>query len=190
MSDKIELNKMTIPPLETLLSATESATETKNEAGQSIDKIRDIIFGGQMRDYEIRFASIENRLKRESLRLRQEMEERMNALEKLVLREFETLNNKLQLEKKERDESLLTIESLLKKADDLLSHRLGNLENKSLEEIRILRNQAHEDVKNIRASVHALREELTSQIERDIDTLRKSKVDKAAIAALFTGGTL
>jgi iron-sulfur cluster repair protein YtfE (RIC family) len=159
-----------------------------SEGNQNVDKIRDIIFGGQMREYDVRFAAVENRLIKESTRLRQDMEERMDSLENLVLREFETLNNKLQLEKKERNESLLSAESLLKKAHDLLSQRLGDLENKNLEEIRKLRNQEHEDIKNLRSNLHELREELSSHIDREIDALRKSKVDKAGIAALFAGG--
>jgi coenzyme F420-reducing hydrogenase alpha subunit len=176
-----------------LLAAPERSTlfESENgQSGQSVDKIRDIIFGGQMREYDARFAAVENRLNKESTRLRQDMSERMDSLENLVLREFETLSNKLQTEKKERNESLLTIESLLKKADDLLNQRLGDVENKGLEEVRKLRSQEYEDIKSLRSSLHDLREELNSQIEREIDALRKSKVDKAGIAALFAGGNV
>lgn len=188
MSEKIELSQNNIPHIAAALSAPERTSRSENETGQSVDKIRDIIFGGQMREYEARFAAVENRLVKESSRLRQDMEERMNSLENLVLREFETLSNKLQTEKKERNESLLTVETLLKKADDLLNQRLGDAENKSLEEIRKLRNQEYEDIKNLRKSLLDLREELNNQMEREIDSLRKSKVDKAGIAALFAGG--
>lgn len=188
MSDKVELNKNNIPHIAATLSAPERSASTENQSGQSVDKIRDIIFGGQMREYEARFAAVENRLIKESSRLRQDMEERMNSLENLVLREFETLSNKLQLERKERNESLLGIETLLKKADDLLSQRLGDVENKSMEELRKLRTQEYEDIKSLRNNLLDLREELNSQIEREVDALRKSKVDKAGIAALFAGG--
>lgn len=188
MSEKLELNKPNIPHIAAALSAPERLSNVENETGQSVDKIRDIIFGGQMREYEARFAAVENRLIKESSRLRQDIEERMNSLENLVLREFETLSNKLQLEKKERNESLLTVETLLKKADDLLNQRLGDVETKNLEEIRKLRTQEYEDIKSVRNNLLDLREELNSQIEREIDSLRKSKVDKAGIAALFAGG--
>ena len=184
MSEKIELNK----PIAAVLSASERSSHSENENVQSVDKIRDIIFGGQMREYEARFTAVENRLIKEAARLRQDTEERMNALENLVLREFEALSHKLQQEKKERNESLLTVETLLKKADDLLNQRLGEVENKNLEEVRKLRNQEYEDIKHLRKSLLDLREELSSQIEREIDALRKSKVDKAGIAALFAGG--
>lgn len=193
MSEKIEQNKNNmphnLPHIAAALVAPERAAHSENETGQSVDKIRDIIFGGQMREYEARFTAVENRLIKEATRLRQDTEERMSALENLVLREFETLSNKLQLEKKERNESLLTIETLLKKADDLLNQRLGDVENKSMEEVRKLRTQEYEDIKSLRNNLLDLREEMNTQIEREIDSLRKSKVDKAGIAALFAGGT-
>lgn len=187
MSEKLEPNKPNLPHIAAALSVADRSSHSENETGQSVDKIRDIIFGGQMREYEARFSAVENRLIKESSRLRQDMEDRMNALENLVLREFEALSNKLQLEKKERNESLLTVETLLKKSDDLLNQRLGDVENKNLEEVRKLRTQEYEDIKSLRNSLLDLREELSSQIEREINLLRKSKVDKAGIAALFAG---
>lgn len=189
MSEPIQSTKNTSSAIATNLSVPEQQLDSSKDIGnQSVDKIRDIIFGGQMRDYETRFTMVENRLIKESNRLRHDMEERMNSLENLMLHEFEALTNKLQVEKKERNESLLTIESTLKKADDLLNQRLGDVENKSREEVRKLRSQEYEDIKTLRANLHELRDELNSQIEHEIDTLRKSKVDKAGIAALFAGG--
>lgn len=158
------------------------------DSSQNVGKIRDIIFGGQMREYDNRFTSIEERLNKESLRLRQDIEQRMNSLETLLQSEFEALTDKLRLEKKERNDSLLSIESTLKKANELLSQRLGDLENKSLDEMRKLRNQEHEDIKSLRSNLQQLREETNAQFEKELDILRKTKVDRSSVAALFAGG--
>jgi len=174
--------------------AEEVSTLTQNTAAPStdnshnVDKIRDIIFGGQMREYDNRFAWIEERLSKENLHLRQDMELRISSLETLVQDEFEALSNKLRLEKKERNDSFLSIESTLKRADELLHQRLSELENKSLDEFRKLRNQEHEDIKNLRSSLHQLREETNAQFEKEIEILRKTKVDRSSVAALFAGG--
>ncbi len=180
--------KKTETTQENVTPAATTASEAEN--GQNVDKIRDIIFGAQMREYDTRFMAIEERLNKEAAHLRQDMEQRMSSLETLVRREFETLASKLEVEKKERNESLLSIESSLKKADDLLKQRLGDLENKSLDEVRKLRNQEHEDIKGLRDNLHKLREETNSMLEKELDVLRKTKVDKASVAALFAGGSL
>ncbi|MDQ7091856.1 MAG: hypothetical protein Q9M50_14665 [Methylococcales bacterium] len=160
------------------------------DGAQNINKIRDILFGAEMRKNNSRFSSLEVNLSKESAHLRDDMEQRMSSLENLIQREFETLSDKLDLEKKERQKSLSSMESSLKKADDLLNQRLDELENKSLDEIRKLRNQEHENVKGLRQNLHQLREETNALIEKELDILRKTKIDKASIASLFASDNL
>ena len=48
----------------------------------SVDQIRDILFGAQMRDYEERFSALEARLIEEARLLREDIQKRFQALEK------------------------------------------------------------------------------------------------------------
>src|SRR5215813_12449769 len=59
--------------------------------GQNVDKIRDILFGAQMRDYDKRFARLEDRLMKDAEALRDEMRKRLDALESYVKQEAEAL---------------------------------------------------------------------------------------------------
>lgn len=165
-------------------------TEIDIDGAQNINKIRDILFGTEMRKNNSRFHSLEASVNKEAAHLREDMELRMSSLESLIQREFETLTDKFELEKKERQKSLLSVESSLKKADDLLNQRLGELENKSLDEIRKLRNQEHENVKGLRQNLHQLREETHTLLEKELEILRKTKIDKASIASLFASDSL
>ncbi len=165
-------------------------TEIDIDGAQNINKIRDILFGAEMRKNNNRFSSLETNLIKESVHLRDDMEQRMDSLETLIQREFETLTDKLELEKKERQKSLLSIESSFKKANELLNQRLDELENKSLDEMRKLRNQEHENVKGLRQNLHQLREETNTLLEKELDILRKTKIDKASIASLFASDNL
>lgn len=181
----MDINK----PEESPVVAQNATVPASPDSSQNIDKVRDLIFGGQMREYDNRFAWLEERLTKETLHLRQDMELRINSLETLVQDEFEALSNKLRLEKKERNDSFLSMELNLKRADELLSQRLSDMETKSLEEFRKLRNQEHEDIKSLRASLHQLREETNAQFEKEIEQLRKTKVDRSSIATLFAGSS-
>src|SRR4051794_5479853 len=64
----------------------------------NIDKIREIIFGGQMRDYSKRFATLETRVIKESVELREDTRKRFEVLEMFIKREFEALSERLQTE--------------------------------------------------------------------------------------------
>jgi hypothetical protein len=47
-----------------------------SESGASVDKIRDILFGSQLKNYEARFARLEENLVRETVELKETMQRR------------------------------------------------------------------------------------------------------------------
>src|SRR5437879_3236643 len=56
----------------------------------NVDKIRDILFGNQMRDYETRFARLEETVAKETAEMRESSRRRFDQLEQYIKREFET----------------------------------------------------------------------------------------------------
>jgi hypothetical protein len=156
------------------------------EGGQNINKIRDILFGADMRKNDSRLDSLEARFNKESEHLRADMEQRMDSIEMLIKSEFETLVDKLQFEKTDHEKNLLILDGALKTANTLLNQRIGALESRSLDEIRKLRHQEHDDIKNLRQNLQKLREETEAFLEKELDILRKTKIDKASIASLFS----
>src|SRR6201982_3364027 len=61
------------------------------EEGANVDKIRDILFGSQMRDYEKRFARLEETLVKETVEIRETNRRRFDQLEAYMKKEFEAL---------------------------------------------------------------------------------------------------
>ena len=55
--------------------------DADSAAGGNLDKVRDLLFGGQMRDYDRRFARLEERLVKETTELRDDVKKRLGALE-------------------------------------------------------------------------------------------------------------
>ena len=64
--------------------------------GANVDKIRDILFGSQMRDYDKRFVRLEERLAKASDALRDDLKKRFDSLESFVQQEVESLHQRLQ----------------------------------------------------------------------------------------------
>jgi hypothetical protein len=52
--------------------------------GANVDKIRDILFGSQMRDYDKRFGRLEERLAKAADALREDLKKRFDSLESFV----------------------------------------------------------------------------------------------------------
>ena len=91
-------------------SARQKAEKGRSEAprgkdaseAESVDKIRDILFGHQMRDYDKRFKRLEERLLNEIKELREATSKQMESVEAFIKKEIELLNQQL---KAEQDQS-------------------------------------------------------------------------------------
>ena len=68
----------------------------------NIDKVRDLLFGGQMRDYDRRFTRFEERLVQESTELKEDVRKRLLALEQFVKQETASLADRIKAENSDR----------------------------------------------------------------------------------------
>src|SRR5271157_4356339 len=102
-------------------SGVEAAVaETAEASGASVDKIRDILFGSQIKNYESRFARLEETLARETAELKETMRRRFESVEGFFRKEADSLSVRLKAEREERTETLKNIARELKTASDAL----------------------------------------------------------------------
>lgn len=163
-----------------------SAANGELREGANVDKIRDILFGSNMREYEKRFARLEERLTKSSEALREDLKKRFDSLESYVRQEMESLNQRLKAEKSERSDSLKeltretrdtskTLEKKLSQLEDQLSSAQGDLRGRILEQSKTLSNE-----------IQKSKQELEVSLEREATALRNDKTDRATLADLFT----
>src|SRR5579862_3473204 len=76
-----------------------------SERDGNVDKIRDILFGSQMRDYDRKFAMLEERLMKETADFREDVKRRFATLEAFIKGEIEALDAAQKAEKTERTEA-------------------------------------------------------------------------------------
>lgn len=157
-------------------------------AGEEADvgRIRDIIFGNQMRDYERRFGDLFSQLEAETNRIKTEVERRLDKFEAFIRTEFEQLNLQIGKERSDRVESVEQIERSIvgtqKSASDKLS-RLDEQFSKSAVEIRKL---MHDQVTELSAHASKLHEESGSRLKSESKRLRQDKVGRADLAELLS----
>ena len=72
-------------------SGSKSSDSGADEADANVDKIRDILFGQHIRDYDNRFATLEKRLTDSIDKTSRDIEKRLERLDSLTRREFEKL---------------------------------------------------------------------------------------------------
>src|SRR5271165_2770980 len=154
--------------------------------GGNVDKIRDILFGSQMRDYETRFASLEETLLKETAEIRESNRRRFDQLENYIKAEFEAIQTRLKSEREERSDMGGQHSRELKEASEALGRRLRDLDDRSAAVERDLRAQLLNHSKDLGEQLRARHDEIATLLEKRFQELRHGKTDRAALATLFT----
>jgi uncharacterized protein (DUF342 family) len=165
---------------------TNAVGEEEPREGANVDKIRDILFGSQMRDYDKRFARLEERLTRDAETHREELKKRFDALEAFVRQEAESLGQRLKAEKSERLESLKELSREVRDSNKALEKKLAQLEDAMAKGTTELRTRILEQSKSLSAEIGEKHRELSSVLDRDVQALRAEKTDRETLADLLT----
>jgi hypothetical protein len=152
----------------------------------SLDKVRDILFGSQARDYEKRFARLEERLTKESSDLKNDVKRRFDMLESYIKRELETLGERLRGEQNERHDATTQLSGDVKQMSINFERRASQLDELLMRIQRELRDQMLEQSKDLSDDIRQKHESLLQSLERESQDIRFEKTDRSALASMFT----
>jgi phage host-nuclease inhibitor protein Gam len=169
-----------------MMSADLDRSQVLRGGGGNVDKIRDILFGSQMRDYESRFARLEETLVKENAEIRETNRRRFEQLESYIKKEFESLQARLKAERDERLDGATQHSRELKDLNDALSRRIRDLDDRSSGVERELRGQLMDQARQLTDEIRATQDQIVSVLEKRYHELKDGKTDRAALATLFT----
>jgi hypothetical protein len=152
----------------------------------NIDKIREILFGGHMRDYDRRFSRVEEQLLKESLELREDTRKRFEALEAFVKAEFAALTDRLQAEQRTRDDAVSGLWRGVQESSQALSAKLGEAQEQTARAHSALRQQILSQSQDLSDEMRRKQDEITALIQREIADLNHGKADRSSLATLLT----
>jgi DNA anti-recombination protein RmuC len=152
----------------------------------NVDQIRDILFGGQMRDYERRFLELEERIRREADKLRADLLKRMEHLEALGREQHEQLQTQAQRSDRDRREAEDSLEQRLQAQGKSLKADLLALEQKQDHDVQQLRDRLHRSNNEAAEALRERAEELLAELQRVGTQLRDDKVARQELAGFFS----
>ena len=151
----------------------------------NIDKIREIIFGGHMRDYDKRFTRLEARLIKEAADLRDDTKRRFEVLEMFIKREFEALTERLQTEQRHREEAVQSLSHALTETGQTLEAKLVQFDESSARAQRDLRTQILDQSRSLSEEIRLKHAEMSSALEREVAELNDDKPSRSHLASMF-----
>jgi hypothetical protein len=152
----------------------------------NVDKIRDILFGSQMRDYEARFARLEEALVKETVEIRETNRRRFDQIEAYIKKEFEAVQVRFKSERDERLDTASLHSRELKELGEALSRRIRDLDDRSSSVERDLRSQLMQQARDLTDEMVRSHDEIATLLDKRVRELTDSKTDRAALATLFT----
>ena len=153
---------------------------------RNVDQIRDILFGGQMRDYERRFQELIQRLEQETTRLRDDFERRSGAIERRLDEQVERLSKQLRQEIADRGQTSDDLESRLQQATRSARTETGNAIALLQQEVALGDERLRNAVAELRAAIQQIGDSGSAAIAGTRDELRTEKVSRDDLAALLT----
>jgi DNA anti-recombination protein RmuC len=167
-------------------AARKAAAEAEAAGGGNLEKIRDILFGAQVHDFEKRFARLEERLMKETSDARAETRKRFESLESFIKKEIESLGERLKAEHEERSEAGKEISRELRDTSRNLDKRIAQLDELTTKNQRELRQQVLDQSKALMEEIRLRNRETTTTLTKEITELRTAKADRAALAGMLT----
>ncbi len=162
-----------------------AVAETAEASGASVEKIREILFGSQIKNYEARFARLEEALSRETAEIKDTMRRRLDSLEEFFKKETESLAARLKAERDEREEVLNGISRELKTASAQLSKKILDLDSKASEDRSSARQELMAESRKLADEIRQRSDSISALLETRVHELDHAKTDRSALAALF-----
>jgi hypothetical protein len=180
---KTESDKRASGGLQVAEAAAPASADVQPE---SLDKVRDILFGSQMRAVDSRLQGLEERLREEHEALRNDFARQVESLDGFIRSEVTTVTERLSAESRKRAEDLKGLAAEIKEALRALERRHVKLEEAANMADAALRDQLLQQSATAANELAKLGERLGAELKRSHTELAHAKTDRTALASLLT----
>jgi hypothetical protein len=169
-------------------SQANQSTQNKNPvpSADDVDKIRDIIFGGQMREYADRFESLEKGVGETIERLSKDIEKRFEQIESSLQGQVQKISQQLTREKEQRKTELGAAKHQVRDLGKLINARTAETDERVAAEVDELHGVLEQEHKALGELIEKSRAELGKLLARETKRLERDKLASKELAQLFT----
>ncbi len=151
----------------------------------NVDRIRNILFGSQMRDYDSRFQRLEERLVSEAQALRADVQQRLGAIETFMKGEVESMAGRVKAEQAERGHALEKLARDLAETAKGLEMRIGHLDEQAAKDIRDLRQQLLEQSNALSTEIKEKHDHIKAGLDSESQRIRGAMTGRESLAEML-----
>lgn len=161
------------------------AVEAINNETGGIDKIRNILFGTQMTDYDNRFARLEERITSQIASLKDKTAKRLEEIETLIKKQNDALKDRLDREQSERSRGAETLSSKIVDAKEELTKSIDELAAQQAQEIEAVNKQLTALSNDLSDEIHIQQVEASNNLEKAVQELDDAKLARKALSQML-----
>jgi len=150
-----------------------------------VDKIRDLLFGNQMQDYDRRFSKLEERFLQRFKDVESDTARNLSAYDSNAKKQVESLASQLREEKDLRADTDKEIERSLREQTQSLEKRLRTMSDQVSQLERDFADRLAREVQSLHEEIKHRNQDLNHTIEKMFAELSNVKTDRNLLAGLF-----
>lgn len=173
-------------------AAKQSIENIDVESAQKVERIRNIVFGSQMREYEQRFTTINRDIARAQQEIAQTNEQLLaqgkqlsGQIHDLGERLNARLNEQVQLLTKRIDDVERAQAAKMGELDERFTKQLHAQESELARQVKALTEDATEQTKRLQQAIHTLDEDIRAELRSHAERLGETKMDRTTLGQLL-----
>ena len=161
------------------------ASMPSNSDAPGVDKIRELLFGNQMQDYDKRFSVLEDRFQQKMRDVEGESSRNLGSMESAIKKQLESIAGQIRQEQDLRAEADKDLGRGLREQIAGLEKRLGQLSDQLATHEREFADRLGHESQGLRDDMKRRTEDTRATIERMFSDLSNVKTDRNLLAGLF-----
>ena len=150
-----------------------------------VDKIRELLFGNQMQDYDRRFSLMEERFQQKLRDMDAESARNLSALESSMKKQLESIAGQVRQEQELRTEGDKELGRGLREQIQALDRRLGQVSDQLATLEREFTERLGHETQGLRDDIRRRNDDMRATTERMFSELGNVKTDRNLLAGLF-----
>jgi hypothetical protein len=164
----------------------EAASEAVEDlTATSLDKVREILFGQELRKNDQRFSKMEERLVKELTALGSDTKKRLDALDSVSRAELDGLSKAVRLESSEREALGKELARAMQEIAKAVDKKLAQADAQFVKALRETQAELSAEVRALREEVKKAIEESTVEAEKRTRQIQAQKLDRGQLASLL-----
>ncbi len=151
----------------------------------NLEKVRDILFGTQSREFEERCNHLEKRLLQESTDLKEQLTRSLDDIKTYVNQEVSRLTSQIQQEQAGRSNSLEDIGQVIKTLGSQLESRLSGLHDQTATQHHMLEGQLTQQKADLTEHQQQALADMQTRFQDAVKELKADKTDRAVLAEML-----